>query len=95
MNSEEIIERLLEEKHITTKEAMILIKDLNKNSCNDNFIRTNFGDFPIKTYPWAPSYPYYPLNEPVMYHTTTRPNTEVISQVGNESFKIEYNITKN
>ena len=95
MNSEEIIERLLVEKHITAKEAMILIKDLNKNSCNDNFIRTNFGDFPKTTNPWVPSYPYYPLNEPVMCHTTTYPNSEVISQVGIESFKIEYNITKN
>ena len=95
MNSEEIIERLLAEKHITAKEAMILIKDLNKNSCNDNFIRTNFGDFPKTTNPWAPQYPYYPLMEPVMYNITTRPNSELISQVGNESFKIEYNITKN
>lgn len=49
MGSEEIIERLLEEKHITVKEAMVLLKELARESVirmfypsNDKIFRPDF-----------------------------------------------------
>lgn len=41
MTSEEIIERLIEEKHITVKEAMIIMKDLAKESVSRMFYPKN------------------------------------------------------
>lgn len=95
MNSEEIIERLLEEKKITVKEAITLIKDVNKFDIYTNeFVRTNLGDFPKTNNPWTKSKPFYPITEPVMC-TTTHPNSKEISKVDFSSIKVDNNINKN
>lgn len=69
MTSEEIIERLLDQKHITVKEAMILLKDLIKNRyfSNDDLI----SKFPTTT----PSNPWSDRTTVVMYGVQTPDST--------------------
>jgi hypothetical protein len=58
----EIIQRLLEEKHISVEEAMTLIMSEEKNPLN------------IPTIPSVPPSPYYPPFQPYIYYTTTMPD---------------------
>ncbi len=64
MTCEDIIQRLLDEKHITVKEAMIMIKELVKNS------------IPNVSFPGAPEKEkdfWKPNDIVVMYGITTTP----------------------
>ena len=61
MTSEEIIQRLLDEKKITVKEAMIILKDLAKIGLQE--VKKKF----------IPKYPYIPTNPP--YTDPINPNT--------------------
>lgn len=67
MASEEIIQRLLDEKKISVKEALIILKDLARIGINEIFKPS------IPTKPDLPTYPRD--NVVVMYGVTTNPYT--------------------
>jgi hypothetical protein len=64
----EIIQRLLEEKHISVEEAMTLIMSEEKNTLN------------VPTIPTLPANPYYPPFQPSLYvyYTTTMPDSTTL-----------------
>lgn len=66
MTSEEIIQRLLDEKKISVKEALIILKDLARIGINEIFK-------PLA--PTKPDLPIYPGDNVVKYGVTTNPYT--------------------
>ena len=74
MTSEEIIQRLLDEKKITVKEAMIILKDLAKIGLGE--VRKWLPDYiPIPEPKIEPDKKWPPYDVVVMYGVNTNPYT--------------------
>ena len=65
MTKSEIIQRLLDEKHVTVEEAMTLMQY--------DTIPVVMPNQPAPYYPPNQPAPYYPLNQPAPYYPPNRP----------------------
>ena len=70
MTSEEIIQRLLDEKKISAKEAMIILKDLARISIEQIFTPKTIKDFPSQDMPVV----MYGVQFPPYTYTNKNPN---------------------
>lgn len=73
MTTEEIIQRLLDEKKITVKEALVILKDVITNEFLKKSYEEKISKEDDKNFDKRPSFPYPPIT--VMYGVTTNPYT--------------------